>query len=59
MWNLRKTQLTKLLEKEVRLTVTRGRGWARWANEGDPKVQISSYKINMYEGYNVQYDDNN
>ena len=46
------SKTNKLIEKEVRFVVTRGRGWGRgWGvelDEGGPKVQTSNYKINKY-----------
>lgn len=41
--------MNKFIEKEIRLVLTRGKGW--WdgeLDEGGQKVQISSYKINKY-----------
>ena len=39
----------KLIEKEIKLVATRGRGWRDGElNEGGQKVQTSSYKINKY-----------
>lgn len=42
--------MNKFIEKEIRLVLTRGKGW--WdgeLDEGGQKVQISSYKINKYQ----------
>ena len=61
MWNLKKQkQKTKLINKENRLVVVRGRGQrVSKIGEGDPKAQTSSYKISKSWGYNVQHGDNN
>ena len=42
-------QTKKLIEKEIRFVVTRCREWGdRKLDEGSPKVQTPSYKINKY-----------
>ena len=46
------------MEKEIRFVVTRGRGCGEEELEkGSQKVQISNYKINKYQGCNIQRDD--
>lgn len=49
-----------LLEiSQIRFMVDRGEGWVmEEQGEGSQKEQISSYKINKYWGYKVQYLDN-
>ena len=52
-------QTNKLIEKEFRFVVTRSRGGCGvWGglDEGNQKIEISSYKINKYWGCNVQHD---
>ena len=45
---------TKPIEKEIRLVAARGRGWGgREMEEGGPKVQTSSDKINKDRNYSV------
>ena len=49
---------TKLIEKEIRFAVIRGRGLGmEELGEGGQKVQTSSYKVNTSRGCNVQHDD--
>ena len=49
---------TKLIEKDIRLVVTRGRGQEEGElEEGGQKAQTSCYKINKFQGYNVQHGD--
>ena len=44
-----KKRTNKLIVKETRLVVIRGRGWEKRESEkDDQKVQTSSYKINKY-----------
>ena len=44
-----KQKTTRLIEKEIRLVVTRGGGLGeRELEEGVQKVQTSSYKVNKY-----------
>lgn len=55
MWKeqIKEHHKTKLIEKEIRFIVTRGRRWGVGElDEGSPKVQISSYK-NKYQRGNV------
>ena len=67
MWNLKKkkTQTTptplatnhRVTGKIIRHVVTRGGRWGmRELEESSQKVQISSYKINKYQGYNQGYN---
>lgn len=53
MWNPK-----KVIEKEIR-PVTRGErlGEGKLLDEGNPKVQTSSYNITKYQGCNTQHDD--
>ena len=48
-------------KREIRFTVTRGRGWGlcgvQELDEDSQKVQTFSYKINKYWGYNIQHSD--
>ena len=46
----------EIIEKEIRLVVTRG-GGEGGLEECGQKVQSFSCKINMYWGCNVQHDD--
>ena len=64
--------IIQLLEKEILLFVTiwidlesimlsevsqTGGGWGKWElDEGDQQAQTFSYKVNKYNGYNVQHD---
>lgn len=45
---------SKLIEKDIRFMVTEGRGRKNWSGQ---KAQNSSYKINKYQGCNVQHKD--
>ena len=59
MWNLKQAKIS--LKREIRLTVTRGRGQGlcgvQELDEDSQKVQTSSYKTNKYWGYNMQHND--
>ena len=49
------TSKTNKQKKNIRFVVTRSEGW--WEgklNEGGQKAQTLSYKINMYQGCNIQ-----
>ena len=53
-------QTSKLREKEIRFLVTRGSGCGEGKlDEGNQNVLTSSYKINKYQGHNVQHDKYN
>ena len=53
IWNLK----TKLIKTDNRLVVARHRGKGEGEiNEGDWKVQTSSYKIDKVWGCNIQHD---
>ena len=54
MWNLIKTELRKQVDGCQR----QGLG-VDTMNEGSQKLQISSYKVNKFQGCNVQPDDYN
>ena len=42
-------ETNRLIEKEIRFGLTRGRGWGEGElDEGSQKVQTCSYKINKY-----------
>ena len=45
-------------KRSIRPVVTKGEGWGeRKLEKGGQKVQTSSYKINKYQGCNVQHED--
>ena len=53
-------QSNKLIEKQIRFTVTRSGGTGEGGlDEDSQKVQNSSYKINKYQEHNVYYDKHN
>ena len=54
-----KQQTHKLIEKEIRFVVIRGRGLGEGLDEGGQQVQTSSYKKNKYQGCTVQHDEYN
>ena len=55
LWNLiKKNKNAKLVEKEIRYVITRGK-LGSGLEEGGQKVQTSSYKMNKYQGY--MHDD--
>ena len=57
-WNLKQNKTKKTHKKEIRSVVTKGRGWGEGElNESGQNVLTSSYKINKYQGCNVQHDD--
>ena len=53
-------QTNKLIEKERRFVIARGRGCMEGGmNESSLRVQTSSYKINKYYKSNIQLDKGN
>ena len=56
-WNLKKKK-TKLIETGRRLVAARIGEWkVEEMDDGGQRVQISSYKINRFQGCNVQHGD--
>lgn len=45
---------TEKLQKQRRTVVAEGRGWREWGDVNQ-RVQIFSYKMNKFQGPNVQY----
>ena len=58
-YTLKSTKQTNS-QKKIRFLVTSGGGLGEGElDEGVQKVQTSSYKINKYQGCNIQHDKNN
>ena len=54
------TSENKLIEKEIRFVVARGKAWGDWElDEGGQNVQTSSYQINRNQGCIIQHDEQN